>query len=166
MLPYREIWSSGVIERAALYEVPVIATRVGGLADQADERTVLVDDDRELTEAMAAAAGASLADGAYGPVPATGSEMEALIKVRAGTVSRADGTPQPSDHYRHVEHAVLGHADSVRPFVRPMKRLIQRLTAWQVEPVARSVNQLIEAAITATSEIEEGEPADRSEVAE
>src|SRR3546814_3813969 len=34
VLPYREIWSSSVIERAGIYGVPVIATDVGGLAAQ------------------------------------------------------------------------------------------------------------------------------------
>jgi glycosyltransferase involved in cell wall biosynthesis len=48
VLPYRFIWSSGVIERAHLYDRPVIASRVGGLADQAEPGTMLVDDDDEL----------------------------------------------------------------------------------------------------------------------
>ena len=46
VLPYRHIWSSSVAERAALFGRPVIATRVGGLADQvgAMPGAVLVDD--------------------------------------------------------------------------------------------------------------------------
>jgi len=57
VLPYRHIWSSGVMERAALYDRPVIATRIGGLAHQARQGTVLVDDDEQLALAMRAAAG-------------------------------------------------------------------------------------------------------------
>jgi glycosyltransferase involved in cell wall biosynthesis len=58
VLPYREIWSSGVLERAALYGRPVIATKVGGLADQATGRdVVLVDDDTGLRDALWKAAG-------------------------------------------------------------------------------------------------------------
>src|SRR5439155_595594 len=38
VLPYRHIWSSGVLERAALYDRPVIITRVGGLEAQAAGR--------------------------------------------------------------------------------------------------------------------------------
>jgi glycosyltransferase involved in cell wall biosynthesis len=57
VLPYRQIWSSGVMERAALYSRLVIATRVGGLGEQAPAGTVLVDDDAILVAAMAAAAG-------------------------------------------------------------------------------------------------------------
>ena len=57
VLPYRHIWSSSVAERARLIGRPVIATRVGGLADQlADDPTaVLVDDNRALAAAMRAA---------------------------------------------------------------------------------------------------------------
>ena len=47
-----------MLERAALYERPVIATRVGGLAEQAADRLVtFVDDDVELAAAMRTAAG-------------------------------------------------------------------------------------------------------------
>jgi hypothetical protein len=64
--PYRLIWSSGVLERARLYERPVIATRVGGLADQAGPGTVIVENDRELAAAMWRAAGAPT-EGHAGP---------------------------------------------------------------------------------------------------
>jgi glycosyltransferase involved in cell wall biosynthesis len=57
VLPYRQIWSSGVMERAALFSRMVIATRIGGLGEQAPAGTVLVDDDLTLTAAMGAAAG-------------------------------------------------------------------------------------------------------------
>src|SRR4029453_6241895 len=47
--PHREVWSSGVLERAALFDRPVIATRVGGLEEQAAQRQVtFVDDDNAL----------------------------------------------------------------------------------------------------------------------
>src|SRR4029453_17618216 len=38
VLPYRNIWSSGVLERALLYDRRVIATAVGGLSHQAAAR--------------------------------------------------------------------------------------------------------------------------------
>ncbi|MCU1452771.1 MAG: hypothetical protein JWN46_917, partial [Acidimicrobiales bacterium] len=61
VLPYRHIWSSSVVERAALYDRPVIATRVGGLADQLAARpdAVLVADDEALRAALRRAAGAA-----------------------------------------------------------------------------------------------------------
>ena len=54
VLPYRHIWSSSVAERAALYGRPVIATRVGGLADQLGGvvGATLVADNAELASAM------------------------------------------------------------------------------------------------------------------
>lgn len=55
LLPYRHIWSSGVAERAALFDRPVIATRVGGLAEQLEDQpgARIVDDDHALVEALA-----------------------------------------------------------------------------------------------------------------
>lgn len=57
LLPYRHIWSSGVAERAALFDRPVIATRVGGLAEQLEDQpgARIVDDDHGLLEAVAEA---------------------------------------------------------------------------------------------------------------
>jgi glycosyltransferase involved in cell wall biosynthesis len=63
VLPYRHIWSSSVAERAGLLGRPVIATRVGGLADQLPEGSVLVDDNRGLAEALRAAIEGAAAPG-------------------------------------------------------------------------------------------------------
>ncbi len=66
VLPYREIWSSGVIERAKLYRRPVIAAAVGGLADQATDDTTLVADDEALIQAMKERAAIDRAEAAAG----------------------------------------------------------------------------------------------------
>ena len=52
VLPYREIWSSGVLERAKLYGRPVIATDVGGIGDQAPPGTLFFSDEESLVQAM------------------------------------------------------------------------------------------------------------------
>ncbi|MGI8868712.1 MAG: glycosyltransferase family 4 protein, partial [Mycobacteriales bacterium] len=54
VLPYRNVWSSGVLERASLYDKEVIATRIGGLAEQAADRPgmTFVRDDAGLRRAM------------------------------------------------------------------------------------------------------------------
>ena len=59
VLPYRRIWSSGVAERAAMYDRPVIATDVGALAEQLGDAPLatLVHDDDGLLRAMAGAVG-------------------------------------------------------------------------------------------------------------
>jgi glycosyltransferase involved in cell wall biosynthesis len=53
ILPYRRSWSSGVLARAQALETPAVVTRVGGLAEQASSRDVVVTDDEELTKAIA-----------------------------------------------------------------------------------------------------------------
>lgn len=48
IIPYREIWSSGVLGRAKLFKKPVIASNVGGLQDQLSEADLLFSNDEEL----------------------------------------------------------------------------------------------------------------------
>ncbi len=55
LLPYRFIWSSGVAERAALFDRPVIATEVGGLVEQLASNPgnrIIEDDDHTLADAL------------------------------------------------------------------------------------------------------------------
>jgi glycosyltransferase involved in cell wall biosynthesis len=167
VLPYREIWSSGVLERAALFDRPVIATRVGGLEEQAADRQVIfVDDDAALMRAMADAAG----------VPVTGSvvedtadveqlswaELQDTVVRRASVVRggqrRAPGAPgsapkvrrtgdgdlaaQAATMVRRLPPYVTPPTTSSRPGVPLVKRLIQRLTMWEITPLASRVDQL------------------------
>jgi len=93
VLPYRYIWSSGVAERAALFDRPVIATRVGGLDEQLQGMggSRLVADDRELAtalvEALTEAGVLPLADDgaevATWEVPATRQDVLAEVRRRA-----------------------------------------------------------------------------------
>jgi glycosyltransferase involved in cell wall biosynthesis len=48
VVPYHEIWSSGVAARAKLYGRPLIASRVGGLEEQSTEGSYLFSKDDEL----------------------------------------------------------------------------------------------------------------------
>ncbi|MDQ4005955.1 MAG: glycosyltransferase family 4 protein [Actinomycetota bacterium] len=52
VLPYRRSWSSGALARAQAIGTPAIVTAVGGLAEQATERDLVVDDDDELDRAL------------------------------------------------------------------------------------------------------------------
>ena len=52
VLPYREIWSSGVVERARLFETPILASDLPQLRDQAPPGTVFFSDVDELSIAM------------------------------------------------------------------------------------------------------------------
>lgn len=53
VLPYRRSWSSGVLARTQAVGTPAVVTAVGGLAEQASPRDVVVADDEELTKAIA-----------------------------------------------------------------------------------------------------------------
>jgi hypothetical protein len=52
VLPYRRSWSSGVLARAHALGTPAILSDVGGLAEQAGDRDVVVGDDDELARAL------------------------------------------------------------------------------------------------------------------
>ena len=76
VLPYRSSWSSGVLARAHALGTPAIVAAVGGLEEQADRRDVVVRDDADLRDALAAAiAGDGAVTAAAGrdaaPVPLT-----------------------------------------------------------------------------------------------
>jgi glycosyltransferase involved in cell wall biosynthesis len=140
VLPYREIWSSSVIERAGIYDVPVIASDVGGLAAQAPAGSRVVADDDALAQAMAEVAGVALGTGSTttAEVPREQAAIQDLIRQRADDGGR---TPLEADHLHHTPRA---STESARPGVPQVKRLIARVTAWQVEPVANHVDEVID----------------------
>jgi len=141
VLPYRHIWSSSVVERAGLLGTPTIVTAVGGLGQQAAAGSVVVHDDDELAAAMADAAGATLrpavrdevigrdalqariAAAVLPAVPALG----AVDRDRPLAVRRLSATPRPE-------------ARSANPVNARLKRVVQRLVRWMVEPVAEHLD--------------------------
>jgi glycosyltransferase involved in cell wall biosynthesis len=140
VLPYREIWSSSVIERAGIYGVPVVATDVGGLAAQAPAGSRVVGDDDALAAAMADIAGLQLGAGSTveTEVPSEQAAIQRLIRERADDGRRA---PLEADRLHQTPRA---STDSARPGVPQVKRLIARVTAWQLEPVAGHLDEVIE----------------------
>jgi hypothetical protein len=170
VLPYRRIWSSGVLERAELYGRPVVATRVGGLADQAPPGTVLVDDDRALVAALRAAvepAPAGPAPGAGRPWPSGPLDRERVqAEIRARAAAARRGLPRREEvpaTARSVAAAVEASAPvrrlaalvppppvSARPGASALKRVVRRLTAWQLDPIVAHVNGLQRAIVAMT----------------
>ncbi|MCB0978810.1 MAG: glycosyltransferase family 4 protein [Acidimicrobiales bacterium] len=170
VLPYREIWSSSVAERARLYGRPVIASRVGGLADQlADAPGIqLVDDNVALALAMrravSGAASGSPADGSTERASAAWSfadgvdreSVQAEVRRRAGTGSAsraarratsAAGTGSASSPLRRVPTLSLPPAASARPGVSTVKKLIRRVIGWELDPIREQVSRIQRATV-------------------
>lgn len=172
VLPYLHIWSSSVFERAALFQRAVIATRVGGLSEQARPNTVLVDDDEALARAMDEALVARNGHLGAGkpavpwpsPTKATRENVTRALRARAGTDQPAPAATPPtvsapgrngasaaappsSAPVRRLPPLQLPSAESRRPLSKAVKRVVQRLTRWQLEPVVRRINELQQATI-------------------
>ncbi len=167
VLPYRHIWSSSVAERARLYHRPVIATRVGGLADQIGEvpGNVVVDDNAGLAAAMAATVGAERPaasaatwhfDGTVDRA-AVQAEVDRRAAAQRGTWVQARTTdgqaaapvPHVASPLRRLRPVPPPPATSARPGVSTIKRLIRRLIAWEVDPLREQLVDLQRAATQA-----------------
>lgn len=173
VLPYRFIFSSSVLERAELFERRVIATRVGGLEDQAGPRVTVVDDDAGLIGAMADAAGIG-ADRARRPAhdsepwpvdaggPIDRSRLQEEIRRRAlAAQSRhrlaSDGSiwaprtevREEKNPLRRIHPLARPNPASLRISSYVVRRAVRRLTAWEVDPVIDQLNAVHEAAARA-----------------
>ena len=161
VLPYRFIWSSGVMERAELYGRAVIATRVGGLDGQAGPNVTLVDGEDELVGAMRTAAGLPAAEpvvrDASEPWPVTPGarpERAALqdeIQRRAAVAAarhhgrvRAERSRVPSGgpptSLRDIRYLEPPSPASSRLSAEAVKRVVRKVTAWEVDPVIHQLN--------------------------
>ncbi len=145
VLPYREIWSSGVVERAKLFDTPIIAAAVGGLGDQGEGIT-LVADDGELLVAIAEACGvgdrveiASSWDGTLSSQQA----IQAEIRRRARTDDRPiEAEPSGTqDKLSELEVLDMPHPISLKPWINQTKSLIGRATNWQIHPLVVNANE-------------------------
>jgi glycosyltransferase involved in cell wall biosynthesis len=174
VLPYRNIWSSGVLERAMLYQRRVIATAVGGLRQQASTRpgVTLVDSDG-LAGAMwrASKAGSAPAQMAEAWPDADGERLRERVQEQVVTRARKRRGPPPAQAGADAGLGAGGGAAaasaraglplrrlpplappapaSARPGVSLLKRLVRRATAWQIDPLVAQVNALREVTIQA-----------------
>ncbi|GAA4745472.1 hypothetical protein GCM10023328_29630 [Modestobacter marinus] len=167
VLPYRNIWSSGVLERAGLFGVPVIATRVGGLTEQAAAQTDvrLVEDDDELRRAMVERLPVQELTPTMGwSAAATADDLHAAVQERVrARASRRPTAPGARRSAAVLDPVValnsaplrrlgrLGPPDTnhrLRP-VRLVKRLLRRANAWQIDPLLHQINELQSATVLA-----------------
>ena len=182
VLPYRFIWSSGVMERAELYERPVIATRVGGLHGQAGPNVTLVDDEHALAAAIRASAGIAAAvpvrlPAAPWPVtpvvpggPPDRLAIQAEIRQRAAAATAAhprsarvarSRVPAESapESLRDIRLLDPPSPASSRLSAEVVKRAIRKLTAWEIDPVVHQLNIVHDTAARAL-ERDDGESGD------
>jgi glycosyltransferase involved in cell wall biosynthesis len=153
VLPYREIWSSSVIERAALLKRPAIVTDVGGLAHQARDDTTVVRDENELIAAMATACGARVPAPAVEAIPSTRADAVRWVAERGhrmwlwedpmAGVSRA--VDLPADRERLIEPLPFPLEPNATGYKRLILRNVSRLTRWQLMPVISYINRMRDA---------------------
>jgi glycosyltransferase involved in cell wall biosynthesis len=166
VLPYRNIWSSGVLERALLYDRRVIATDVGGLSHQANARKgITLVDEAGLVGAMWRARdhrGEEAEPPADEPWPDGGERLRERVQdqvvrrangarglpVRHGRPASA-GAAQATVPLRRLPPIGLAQPISARPGASLLKRIVRRATAWEVDPLVAQVNALREATIQA-----------------
>lgn len=179
VLPYRHIWSSSVAERARLYGRPVIATRVGGLADQIGVQpgNVVVDDNAGLVAAMATAVGGDVAERTAtvsswefdGPVDRAtvmaevtrraAAQRGVRLKPTAATATTSSSPARSTTSAGVPQHVAtplrrLGLVPppapvSARPGVSTVKKLIRRVIAWEVDPLRQQLVDLQQASVKA-----------------
>ncbi len=151
VLPYRDIWSSGVLERAALFSIPVITTAVGGLADQAPEGALVVENDSGLTKAMAEAAGQTI--DLRETHLLSRAELTELIHTRSGRTNDID----QRSPVEQVGQVTMPKPHSARPGVGELKQFVQRATAWQLQPIIDQLNQLQASTAASIAELKENQ---------
>ncbi len=139
VLPYREIFSSGVLERANLIGRPVIASRVGGLEGQLREGSLLFGDDAELSHAMSEHVGVHVRQPAAPhvvpqPVAASTEAIERHVRESLGSgATRVIELGSP---------LALPPATSHRPMAARAKRLVRLVTGWELQPIVDRINRL------------------------
>ena len=153
VLPYRFIWSSSVLERAALYGRPTIVTAVGGLESQGHGRAVVVEDDAALARAMWEATGRRPAEGWDLPPDAPRSAVMDAIRARAA--AHRGATPvTAADRRRDLPGLVRPEPRASQGAARAVKRAVGRLTWWEMAPVYDQLDRLRRAVLDLRTEVE------------
>ena len=171
VLPYRDIWSSGVAERAALYERPVLVTDVGGLVDQIESPSRVVHDEAGLLAAMAEMAGVATPAlvGSHPPLQDAAS-IQGQVEVRADGLRRWYD-PLGSSDTRDRELPIRIAEEPLRLPKTPLGwepkavalRVVRRLTRWQLDPVVRYVNAIRDEVVPTASSDSAGDNDGRPE---
>ncbi len=145
LLPYREIWSSGVLERARILDRPVIAAPAGGLVEQVRPNDVIVSSDEDLAHAISQIVGAGKPTQ---PEPMSIPEAIAFVEAESGL--RREGTgAEGVDRAIRTLDASRGVHPVILPSQRPgigrvldfMKRVMRRGLGWLLTPILGQINE-------------------------
>jgi SAM-dependent methyltransferase len=157
LLPYREIWSSGVLERSRVLGRPVVATRAGGLAEQVRPGDVVVADDDELADAIATVVGAGPPTQ---PDPIDVQQAIAFVEEESGRRREGAGHEGVDLALRLLEasrgvHAVI--LPSERRFIGRgldlVKRILRRGLGWLLTPLLGQINEFERLTVEAMSAV-------------
>jgi len=163
LVPYREIWSSGVLERAKLYGKKVIASDVGGLGDQADESTALYTEYPGLVKAMKLCL-PHVSDQKVSKAEATSFDLvEAQNTIRERAKSRKQSQ---NIHTNSKQHRPVSDLENLPTLKRPepvspsrskskIKSFVYRLINWQIDPVEKHVGLLQNSTETAVQKLQD-----------
>ncbi len=172
VLPYRQIWSSGVIERARLYNASIVSSDLPQLIDQLPSNGVACSSVNQMARAVVDAVEKRQAGSMPLPIsPTEGqlidddssdwivdvehpdrqliqkqirirAEVQPSESVNAPAAYRAPGLSTPMAELAALTSVPRAEAASARPGVSQVKQAVQRLTSWQVDPIARHVDEL------------------------
>jgi glycosyltransferase involved in cell wall biosynthesis len=143
ILPYRLIWSSGVMERAHLLERNVVVSSAGGLPEQLRPGDTKVTNDEELAEAMAKVVGEGTP---LQLMPLTAREAAELLEVdsrrRGGGGSEVDRALRALSESQGVL-PLLNPSERrmVGPFLDLVKRALRRSMGWLLTPLIGQINE-------------------------
>ncbi len=183
ILPYRQIWSSGVVERARLFGAPLISSDLPQLIDQLPANGTACASIDQMSFAVLDAV--DLRQAGTDPIPvgpptgaAVGSDSDWIVdvdrpdrqllqkQIRIRAELQPDEVQPPTVAYRKpglstplAELAALTHVPrpepaSARPGVSQVKQAVHRLTSWQVDPLAKHVDDLQAVVVQTVLELE------------
>ncbi len=166
VLPYREIWSSSVLERAKLFERPTIVSSVGGLADQGSAETRVISSELELEAEMRKVydswANENKMESSSGVMMEpnevnSGADLVSKLKQTAGASAPKPSTVRSNSRSKLENFPKLQRPSSISTsrLRSRMKSSVLKLIDWQVAPVASHVDGFQKATTSTVRDLEQ-----------
>lgn len=164
VLPYREIWSSSVLERSKLFGRPTIVSSVGGLADQGGAETRVISSDLELEaemrkvydawaneNKMESSAGAMMESNEIN----NGADLVSMLKQTSGAAEAKPVTSRSKSRLENFPRLQRPSSVSTSRLRSRMKSSVLKLIDWQVAPVASHVDSFQKATTSTVRDLEQ-----------